>query len=55
MEIFGLFGLILIAALVLWLRDKAGNKECHACRKSVDYRATKCPYCQSELAYPARG
>lgn len=49
MEIFGIFGLVLVGAALLWMRDQASNKACTACRKRVDRKATKCPFCQSEL------
>jgi len=49
MEIMGLFGLILFAALVLWLKDVATKTKCPRCRKAVDVRASMCPYCRMEL------
>jgi hypothetical protein len=49
-ELFGLFGLILVAALFLWLRDQATTQLCPYCRKPISREAAKCPYCQSNLA-----
>jgi hypothetical protein len=36
MEIFGLFGLMLLVAPILWLRDKGGTKEVLRCQKTAD-------------------
>jgi hypothetical protein len=50
MEIFGLFGLILVGAGLLWMKDSLFTKRCKYCQKAIDRRAIKCPFCQSELA-----
>jgi predicted amidophosphoribosyltransferase len=54
MEIFGLFGFILLGCGILWLVDQARYKQCHKCREKINAGAEICPHCRSELAYPRR-
>jgi hypothetical protein len=43
MEIFGLFGLMLFAAMILVMKDWAFTKACSQCRKKVDARGCRVP------------
>jgi predicted amidophosphoribosyltransferase len=47
--LFGLVGLVFVLLVVGVGILSALDKTCPRCRKKIHRRATKCPYCQSEL------
>jgi|LakMenEpi03Aug12_release.lakeMendotaPanAssembly.Ray.scaffolds.fasta_scaffold3432870_1 hypothetical protein len=51
--IFGLLvGCLLGPIGVLWALISPGQtRQCRECRKRVDKRATRCPYCRSQIAF----
>jgi hypothetical protein len=48
--VMALMILVVVSAALLWLRDQKKYAICASCRKQVDRRATRCPYCRTEFA-----
>ena len=45
-----IFALVLVAALLLWLKDWAYHQCCPHCRESIRLDATVCPFCRREVS-----